>query len=105
MVDERRLGPDGAGGLGLSHEASLGFSVKARRIPERDLSADSPQRLGIEELRDEFPGAVPMWIQGTLGQELELGFKHALDLGAGSSLELGFTATQGTTVEMTRLAF
>ena len=79
--------------------------MKARRIPERDLSADSPQRLGIEELRDEFPGAVPMWIQGTLGQELELGFKHALDLGAGSSLELGFTATQGTTVEMTRLAF
>ena len=46
-----------------------------------------------------------MWIEGTLGQELELGFKHALDLGAGSSLELGFTATQGTTVEMTRLAF
>ena len=89
----------------LSESLVMGFSAHGRRIPESKLAADSPKRVAIEELRNEHPTSIPMWIEGKVGQKLELDLSHVVDLGNGANLTLGFTGKQGVEVEMNRLMF
>ena len=58
----------------------------------------------IEELRNKHPRAIPVWVEGKLGQDLSFNFGHNIPLGAsGAFLNFGFKADEKLDFTMNRL--
>lgn len=88
----------------LTDSLLLGFTASARKIPEDELPLGDARRLGIEELRARHTGALPVWIEGRLGESLTLRAGHDVPLGAGT-LTFGVGGGQSADFRMQRLWF
>lgn len=90
----------------ITDELVLGFSASGRKLREDEIPPGDPRRLGIEELRAQHPGALPMWLEGNFGQHLAFNLGHQVALGpSGAYLTFGISAGESMEFSMQRLAY
>jgi len=86
--------------------ATLGFVAGAKKIHEKDIPTTDPRRAAIEKYRQQYPGGVPVWLEGTLAANLSLGMHHWLPLSPfGAMVNFGFDAGAKTEFTFHRLAY
>ncbi|MBT6177581.1 MAG: hypothetical protein HOI23_10065 [Deltaproteobacteria bacterium] len=84
----------------------LEFSISGQKTRERDIPDNDPRLLAIEKYRAEYPGGLPVWVKGELGEKFGVDLGHSIPLGAtGLMANFGFEANQSLTFGMERLVY
>lgn len=87
-------------------KVSLGFAVSGQKIRERDLRDGDPRLIAIEKMRSEYPGGLPVWIEGKLGQKFGVDLGHSIPIGgSGAMVNFGFAANESLEFGMQRLVY
>lgn len=87
-------------------KVGLEFSISGQKTRERDIPDDDPRLLAIEKYRAEYPGGLPVWVKGELGEKFGVDLGHSIPLGAtGLMANFGFAANQSLTFGMERLVY